>query len=264
MPRWLALAIQQATVFTVGAAFLFATRLFTGRRLRGGQDPLGAADAAAYAVLLIAVVAFTVWFHRRVRGGPLGLALDTRRAALFAAGLAAGALLNAWPWLIALATGEAVILYSTAAGGAIALGLSIALANAFLEEVTSRAFPLRLFDDWPVPRAILLSAALFALQHFTEGPLRIDSVIYLTALGVIFAAAYVATGNIWLGTGIHAGYFYASVIPTGRAHLGAWFATGGAPVAPLWVVDAIVIAIAVVLLNAVRRRDARPVPDGLS
>ncbi|MBK5260801.1 MAG: CPBP family intramembrane metalloprotease [Thermoanaerobaculia bacterium] len=257
--RAAALVLHQAIVLGAGVAFLSGVRAFSGRTLRGGHDPFGAVDAIVYSVLLAALVALTIRLYRNLTdsdSGSLGLKLTRRRVIAFGTGAVVAMAFRSWPWLLSIATGSAVIIDRVAAPRGLILGVFIAVSTAVFEEIASRAFPIRLFSGWPALRLTMLSATLFVLQHILDERLSVIAVLYLASIGTIFGAAYVMTGNIWLGAGLHAGFYYASVIPSGVTNLGAWYRVAGTMIIPSWLFDSLLIAMGLIALDIVRRRSA--------
>ncbi len=255
--RAAALVIHQAIVLGAGVTFLSGVRVFSGKVLKDGRDPFGAAEAIAYATLLAALAAFTIRLYRKLTGSDsvlLGLKLTRPRLIAFGIGAIAATAFRSWPWLLSIATGRAVIVDRLAAPRALALGIFIAVSTAVFEEIASRAFPIRLFSRWPALRLTMLSAMLFVVQHILDEPLSVIAVLYLASIGAIFGAAYVMTGNIWLGAGLHAGFYYASVIPSGVTNLGSWYRLAGTMIIPSWLFDSLLIAMGLIALDIVRRR----------
>ena len=255
--------LHQVVVFGCGMAFLVTVRALSGRTLHGARDPLGALDGAAYFVLVALIVAGTVWLWSRVRepsAPPLGLAPSVLRLWRAALGCSAGFALNAVPWLGALLFGSARVETwswdALPAGGvalALAVGLAMGIGNAFLEEATSRAFPLRVLERWRLRARIAAAALAFAAQHLVDEGFAPARFLYLTSLGVIFAAAYAHTGDVYLGFGLHLGWYLASVVPAGRWHAGSLFALEGSPMPSYAVIDGLLLLVALSLWIAAPR-----------
>ncbi|GAA1639887.1 CPBP family intramembrane glutamic endopeptidase [Georgenia ruanii] len=91
----------------------------------------------------------------------------------------------------------------------LATGLLVAGYQAFSEEVVFRGAVFTLLvPDAPVRSAIAVSTALFVLFHaprwreLMAGPYA----LHLLLAGLAFAVAYVRTGSLWFGMGLHAGW----------------------------------------------------------
>ena len=251
--RWVALIVQQVALFAIGAAFILSVRALTGRTLRNVEDPPGPFVLGAYIILLALVVGGTWWLYRRFAGcdaPPLGLALSARRLLELAAGFVLGALVNAAPWALSLLAGRAQIVEQiwdvvtpARAAAFVATGLLIALLNAL-----PRRGDIARLPDPPLVRPAGGQcagdlAAFFALQHLVaEGPEPMR-LLYLWSLGILFGAAYVVRGHIWLACGLHMGYFWISMVPQGRWHAGSLIQIAGSPVIPWTAID-IILALA--------------------
>lgn len=257
-----ALALQQLLLIAGLGSLMALAQALTGRTLRGLADAPSPGDLALYA----ASVAALVFISRRIArarspGVPLGLGLTRARARSAGLGFGLGALANALPWASALLLGDATItarveLASGRGLAPIALGLGLAWANAWFEEATSRAAPLTILRPWAPWRAVAVSALCFGLMHGigeTLAPLRLA---YLAALGVLLGAAYVGCGHVWWGAGLHAGWFWASLLPSGRFHGGALLALEGNVSAYVLTSDLLLMAAALGVLIHLARRPA--------
>lgn len=263
--RWAVFLIQQAIIFAIGFAFLSLVRLFTGKTLRGGRDPVGWFDGAAYVLLLIAIILITRGLYYWVEGNdapPLGIALSPRRFLLFLAGFLLGFVFNSWAWMSGLVAGTAAVrdqiglhLDGTGITRALLTGLLMGLANSLLEEITNRAFPMMLWRHRSLAFRMFVPSLFFAAQHLVAEPFDLARFVYLISLGVVLSAAFALTGNIWLGVGFHTGYFLASVSLSGLWHMGAIVAISGRPILPVWVLDVILGAVAVAVFVWLRFRE---------
>jgi membrane protease YdiL (CAAX protease family) len=255
--RWALFLLQQAGTFSVGLLYLGTVRLLTGKTLHGGEDPLGWLEFTTYVGLVAGLVWGTSRLHQWVHGPnapDLGLAPSRSRFIELLIGLAAGALANGWMWMLSLATGTAQIAdvitnhhAAPAVVGLITLGVAVALLNGLLEETSSRAFPARLFGDYPLWFRVALLAAFFALQHLVDEPFEVGRFLYLVGFGAILTLAYIWRGNIWLPLGLHSGYLLASIAPGGRWHLGSIYDLTGTYAVPLWLYDLGMLVLALVL-----------------
>lgn len=270
--RWLVFLIQQAIIFALGLAFLSLVRLFTGKTLHGGRDPLGLIDGAVFVLLLITVIFATRSLYYWIEGADapsLGIALSPRRVLFFLVGFLIGFALNSWAWLVGLITGTAMVrdhigLHFDGLGitRALLTGVSIAIANSLLEEVTNRAFPMMLWRHRSLAFRMFVPSVFFAAQHLIDESFDLARFVYLISLGVVLSAAFALTGNIWLGVGLHTGYLLASVSLSGLWHLGAIVAVRGEPLLPVWVLDLLlgVLAIAAFVWLRFRERTVQPAP----
>ncbi|MEW6253053.1 MAG: CPBP family intramembrane glutamic endopeptidase [Planctomycetota bacterium] len=84
-----------------------------------------------------------------------------------------------------------------------------ALLIAFVEELLFRAMLLAGLLEWlgpgGTPAAVALGALAFAGAHYVRAVKRYWTFAGHVALGVLLCAAFVATGNVWLSWGLHAG-----------------------------------------------------------
>lgn len=160
------------------------------------------------ALLLVFYLAAVKWIERR-RAAELSLTAVGRE-------LGAGALAGFALFLLVIA-----ILWVTGAyqlqgwDGANALGLALMVvfwfAVAIEEEVLWRGLVYRLcakvFGTWG---ALLISAVLFSLKHMLDNPdVTFAGFVGVLLGGVFLAAAYAATGRLWLAFGLHFGWNFA-------------------------------------------------------
>ena len=81
-----------------------------------------------------------------------------------------------------------------------------AVLAALAEESLFRAVLLAdLLRSLPTVAAVLLGVVIFAGAHYVRGVKRYWTLPGHLALGMLFCVAFVATGDIWLSTGLHAG-----------------------------------------------------------
>jgi membrane protease YdiL (CAAX protease family) len=229
-------ALQQALIFGIGAGALYAIRRMTGRDLHGLADAPTLLELVGYVVVCGAVVALSAWLLRRAdpSGPGLGLTFGGTSARDVALGFAIGFAWNAMPWLWVLVGqggGVSDALWMGAPGPWLpaCIGFGIGLANAAFEELTSRAFPMQLWRDQRAWFRLGLPAACFALQHLTSGALDSLRLLNLFCLGIVFGWAFLVRGGPWLGLGLHAGYFQASLAASGRFEAGAWMSIDRGP-----------------------------------
>jgi membrane protease YdiL (CAAX protease family) len=88
-------------------------------------------------------------------------------------------------------------------------GLAVAGYQAFSEEAVFRGAVFTLLPrQVSIPSAIAISTSLFVLFHLPKWESLVSGpyALHLVLAGVAFAIAYVRTGTLWLGTGLHAGW----------------------------------------------------------
>ena len=153
--------------------------------------------------------------------------LSPRRApAVLAAGIAGGialfALVMAVLWLAGF--------YRPSGWGGLtgpAIGFVFWLAIGTSEELLYRGMLFRLCSKivgtWG---ALLLSAAWFGFTHASNPGASAFGIGSVALAGIFFAAAYVATGRLWLPIGLHAGWNFAEGSLFGTAVSGS---TVGSP-----------------------------------
>ncbi len=134
--------------------------------------------------------------------------LETRGAAAqSAAGFFLGASLFGATMLVLWLLGGA-----TAGPGegwaALLSGLVGALVAAFSEELLFRGVVFRILSEWLGDVAALaISAALFGLLHAgNPGATLLSSIAIALEAGVLLAAAFMITRQLWLPIGLHAGW----------------------------------------------------------
>lgn len=77
----------------------------------------------------------------------------------------------------------------------------------FLEEILFRGILFRILQDWLGSWfALLLSVIIFALAHGANDGITPVALASLAAAGLLLGAAYMLTGRLWLGIGIHIGW----------------------------------------------------------
>jgi uncharacterized protein len=94
--------------------------------------------------------------------------------------------------------------------GALGRGFVYMLAVAVREEIMYRGVMFRLCSKivgtWG---ALLVSAAWFAASHATNPGATTTGLLVIALAGVLFGAAYTATGRLWLPIGLHLGWNFA-------------------------------------------------------
>lgn len=75
---------------------------------------------------------------------------------------------------------------------------------AVFEELLFRAMLLRILQNALGTRwALAISSLLFALAHFPNDGVNVLGLVITVAAGVMFGAAYLQTGRLWLAAGLH-------------------------------------------------------------
>ncbi|MDX2183697.1 MAG: CPBP family glutamic-type intramembrane protease [Gemmatimonadaceae bacterium] len=265
--RWIPvaalLAQQCGLVLVLGSAMQLLHRL-TGRTLRGLADTPTGGDLVVYACVTGALCWASLRFAERVRGDARGAAWRGAPA-VFVGGFVLGAACNAAPWLLAIGQGDARVVSwrpPEMSSAAVFLGVVLAWWNAAFEEITSRAVPHRLLAHWGPASSAAVVAAAFALMHGIGESLNPSRLVYLWSLGVVLSTCWIATQRIALGTGLHAGWFWASFIPSGRFESGAVLALDGR-VGPyvLWTDRLLTVVALSALVWLHRRPRARHLPE---
>ena len=190
------------------------------------------------AFTLVLYLAAVKWIERR-RAEELALAGAGRELGTGAlAGLALFSLLMTILWLTGAYRPQGW-------GGANALGVAVMavfwLGVAVEEEILWRGLLYRLcakvFGTWG---AVLLSAGLFSAKHMLDSPdVTFPAFVGVLVGGVFFAAAYAATGRLWLPIGLHCGWNFAEgtlfgTDVSGTTGLGPTLFTGKLTGPPLW------------------------------
>lgn len=156
--------------------------------------------------------------------------------------------------------------------GVLVVALLVLGASAVVEELVFRALLLggllRLTGSAVL--ALLVSSALFGLLHLvTTADATTLSVLSTTMGGVMYGVAYLRTGRIWLGVGIHFAWNFVQATVLGFTMSGTddysgalWQLRGGGDYGPegtVWSLAGRSVVIALVLLLT-RDRGPRPAP----
>jgi membrane protease YdiL (CAAX protease family) len=196
--------VQRLILFAALAVTQWAPWMLAG--LAGGP-----AATVAGVVLFIAVLCWAVRRTPPDRRSSWGLSLARPAGRLLLTGFAAGSL-----------TYLAVFSVRWLGGGGLAAGvhgadvplvvataLLVAGYQAFSEEVVFRGAVFTLLPrSVPIRTAVVVSTGVFVLFHaprwqeLASGPYA----LHLVLAGLAFAIAYVRTGSLWLGLGLHAGW----------------------------------------------------------
>ena len=230
-------------------------------------------------ILLTAVAgywAFVRWHEQRdateLRLRPIQLIL----------GGASGAAMVALPMAVLFALGVYErVLFRGASSALLGVAALIGIA-AILEELTYRCLLFRLLERaWGTTVALVVQAVVFALQHLenvAQGGTSdvVTMLIAVTVTGLLWAAVFVLTRNLWVVAAHHAAWNFTILLagvplsgiedwrtlaPLESRFAGPDWLTGGmfGPESSLLVIASTTVAV-VLLLRAARRRGAFVVP----
>jgi uncharacterized protein len=159
--------------------------------------------AWAAAVVLLAV---TIVIERVTTGqSPVEIGFDPRYALRdLAGGAALGALLFS-AVVIELALGGYYRITAIHVTPQLAAAALLLIAGAVTEELLFRGVIFRLIEEWAGTWiALAVSAVLFGAVHAANpGATRVSSSAIALEAGVLLAAAFVVTRNLWLPIGLH-------------------------------------------------------------
>ncbi len=261
---WLIFALQQGLILASAIAFLRTVRALTGHTIHGAAVTIGLVEALGVLAMYGLHVALTLWLYRRTKplgAAPLGFGLTSRRAGELALGALVAFVLYGWPWVVALATGQARVVDDFTQHPLqtpplqVGFWLVLLVINSAVEELTNRAFPMRLLVGRKLWLRCLLPSLVFALAHLADEPFRLGAFASRTLSGVTLSMAYAATGNIWLAAGVHTGINYATIWHVGSWHSGSLVRLEGAPVVGEELVDVGCAAIAILAYWRWKGRD---------
>jgi len=226
-------------------------------------------------ILLTAVAgywAFVRWHEQRE-----ATELHLRPIPLMRGG-ASGAALVALPMAVLFAMGVyEPVLFRGASSALLGVAALIGIA-AILEELTYRCLLFRLLERaWGTTVALVVQAVVFALQHLenvAQGGIGdvVTMLIAVTLAGLLWAAAFILTRNLWAVAANHAAWNFTillagvplsgiddwrTVAPLESRLAGPDWLTGGmfGPESS-WLVIASTTVVVVLLLRAARRRGA--------
>lgn len=250
---WAAFLAHQAGLAIIAIVFLSLVRRISGRTVHFLRDPIGLGDGAALVVLSLAVILLTRVYYRWLRGAgapSLGIALTPRRFLELVIGLLSGFAFAIAPWVSALWRGTAAIYDRITAhfdSFSVARILTVAflmlLLQGIMEETTSRALPMRLWEHRSLAFRMIVPSLFFVAIHLANEPFDFLRIGVLFMAGIQLSIAYALTGNVWLASGLHAGANVAGFSITGLWHAGAVVALVGQPTIPNWVAALIMLAV---------------------
>jgi uncharacterized protein len=231
-------------------------------------------------ILLTAVAsywAFVHWHEKRE-----ATELHLRPIHLMLSG-ASGAALVALPMAVLFALGfYEWVLFRGASPALLGVAALIAIA-AILEELTYRCLLFRALERaWGTSLALFVQAVVFALAHLEnveQGGISdvVTMLIAVTLVGLLWAAVFVLTRNLWAAATNHAAWNFTILLagvplsgiedwrklaPLESRYAGPDWLTGGmfGPESSLLVIASTTVAV-VLLLRAARRRGAFFVPN---
>lgn len=121
----------------------------------------------------------------------------------FAAGCVIGALMFCSVLSILYATGSYDITGSDR-WTVIVVPLFGMMAVSLLEEILFRGIIFRILESWLGSwRALAMSLTAFSMAHLMTDDFSVLTVSSVAAAGLLLGAAYMVTGRLWLGIGIH-------------------------------------------------------------
>ncbi len=144
------------------------------------------------------------------RSGRVGLAIGlVGGAAMLLLAAVAGALLDGYaPAPSAVVTGAAAL-------PAIAVTLPLLAVLAFGEELLFRGFLMRYWRGLGSRGALVATSGAFALVHAANPEASIPGAVGVILAGLTLGVARMATGSLWLPTGIHLGWNAATAMVLG-------------------------------------------------
>jgi membrane protease YdiL (CAAX protease family) len=271
---WAVFLAHQAGLAIIAIVFLSLVRRITGRTIHFLRDPIGLGDGAVLVVLSIAVILLTHVLYRWIKGEnapSLGIAPTPRRFLELVIGLLIGFGFTIGPWASAVWMGTASIhdritnhFDSFSVARILTVAFVMLLLQSAMEETTSRAFPMRLWEHRSLAFRMIVPSAFFVAVHLVSEPFRFERIGVLFVAGLTLSMAYALTGNIWLASGIHAGANLAAFSIGGMWHAGASVALIGRPTIPYWVISMIMLGGfgATLALQTWYRARFEPVPAG--
>jgi membrane protease YdiL (CAAX protease family) len=169
--------------------------------------------AVGLGALVFAAVAS--WFYRTAlwpAGRQIGLGGDRSWQVRVLTGLAVGALVYGAVFAVRAAVGAVTVdgkADGRTAAAALLAGLAVAGYQAVSEEIVFRGALLGVLPRRVSPApAVAISVGVFVLYHLPkwESLLHGPYAIHLVLAGTAFAVAYLRTGSLWLGIGLHWGW----------------------------------------------------------
>jgi membrane protease YdiL (CAAX protease family) len=160
----------------------------------------------------ILLAGYRVW-RLRARGAAawtaLGLSLDGRSAVDVLVGAIVSTLSLSAIFVLEWSTGMLTVQRVGPAAN-LATDWSTPVVVGFTEEFVFRCAILgALLLCTNIPVAIALSAAVFGVAHLSNAHASLLSVVSTFVGGIVYGAAFVKTGRVWLPFGLHMGWNYA-------------------------------------------------------
>jgi membrane protease YdiL (CAAX protease family) len=169
----------------------------------------GAIGPALMALSLLIAFLASWWLARPSLPDPFGLRFDRWTVPIIIGGIAVTA---AGRWLLghfAVSTGIAANDPSSSAAilGSFALALAIGAVPALAEDILTRGFPLFATGRRaPAILLILVSAAMYALNHIWRLDAGFTEQVRLFCMGIAYAAAAWRMRSLWAAFGLHLGW----------------------------------------------------------
>jgi uncharacterized protein len=188
------LVVELVVFVALATAYAFAAR---------GLHVPNAASVWITLALLVGSVLGIEWLVSRNEPGDVGFA-SKRVLSQLLLGACVGGVLFSIVVLELFLAGDYRIVAFHPTWELFSIGL-VLLPAAAIEEITFRGVVFRLISEWAGPWvALAVSAALFGLMHsFNVGASWFSTLAIALEAGVLLAAAYVATGNLWFPIGLH-------------------------------------------------------------
>jgi uncharacterized protein len=204
--RFWAFPLVRMMLIIVAFGVVLAPLVLTVKRTQ-----LGAAESIWTSILLswaaaVALLAVTIAIERVTTGrSPVEIGFDPRRAVR---DLAAGAGLGAFLFsavVVELAVGGFYRVTAVHVTPELAAAALLLIAGAATEELLFRGVIFRLIEEWAGTWiALAVSAILFGAVHAANpGATWVSSSAIALEAGVLLAAAFVVTRNLWLPIGLH-------------------------------------------------------------
>lgn len=166
---------------------------------------------ATSVIQAVLVIGLTIFFRRIIDRRPfreLGFEMSSGWATEALMGLLLGfgamLLIFAFEWILGLAhvrvTSTPVADMAVRLSGAVAMYLAVGVT----EELMFRGYLLQTLREWPgVIAAVLVTSCVFGLLHACNPNVSPVALAYLVLAGLVFAYAYLVTGQLWWPIAMH-------------------------------------------------------------
>jgi membrane protease YdiL (CAAX protease family) len=115
----------------------------------------------------------------------------------------------------------------------------VMLGNSYVEEATSRAFPIQVLRRYSALFRIFVPTLFFAIIHLADEKFSVSAFYSRIVAGVALSLGYFATGNVWLASGLHTGWNFGETWADGNWTAVAAVSVDGEPLGPAWIPNAI-------------------------